>query len=344
MAVDVFCHIYPEEYLKVLKEYCNNLVFEHDPTTVNVVIMNKVLNTWVGFFKKDSHCCIPELRIPHMQKYGVDVQVLTVALPSLEPTMLGAEHKDTVKIARVINDTMSKIQEKHPDKFLGIAEVPISVQGDMLDEAERAIVDLGLKGVQLYTQMNGMTPESPKLFPLYEKLSKYDVPVLIHPANPLPQEYRRYERDYLLYYIFGWPYETTLAFSRIAFSGVPEKFPKLRFVSHHLGGMISFFTERIKLYEQESVREDGLPHKRYLSFFKSFYHDTAVFGHVPAVQCGYDYFGVEKMMLGTDYPFGPMYAEVILRDTISSVKPIKATEEDKQRILDSNARKFFKIV
>jgi len=343
MSIDIFCHIYPNEYLDAVKKYCKNIVFEHDPATDNVVMINKTLNTWVGFFKKDSHCCIPELRIPHMEKYGVDMQVLTVALPSLEPTMLGAKREDTVKIARVVNDMMSKVQENHPDRFVGVAEVPVLDQGAMLDEAERAINDLGLKVIQLYSQMNGITPESPVLFPLYEKLSKYDVPVLIHPANPLPQEYRRYERDYLLYYVFGWPYETTLAFSRIALSALPERFPHLRFVSHHLGGMISFFAERIKLYEQETVRPDGLPHKHYMSFFKTFYHDTAVFGHVPAVQCGYDFFGPDKIMLGTDYPFGPMYGEVFLRDTISSIKAIKAPEEDKQKILGLNARKFFKI-
>jgi len=343
MAIDVFCHIYPNEYLRAIKELCKGISFKTDSQSGAVTIFNENLNTWVGFFKKDSHCTTPELRLKHMDRYGIDTQVLTVALPGLEPTMLGATAESTSKIAKISNDTMSKIVDKHRGRFIGVAEIPILKEEEALDEVDRALNDLGLGAIQLYTQMGGITLDSKKLFALYEKILKYDVPILVHPSNPLPGEYRSYERDFLLYYIFGWTYETTLAFSRVVFSDLLVRFPKLKFISHHMGGSISFFGSRIQLYEQEAVTEKRRTTKEYLRDFKTIHHDTAVFGNVPAVRCGYDFFGSKQLLFATDYPFGPEYGVVFLRDTLKSIEALNLPENDKERILEGNARKIFKM-
>jgi predicted TIM-barrel fold metal-dependent hydrolase len=343
LTVDVFCHIYPSEYLKAVRELCKSISFETDNSSQTVVLFNKDLHTWTGFYKKDSHCIIPELRLKHMDQYGIDTQVLTVALPGLEPTLLGANAETSMKIAKISNDSMSNITEKHRGRFLGVAEIPVLCGDEAIDEVDRALGELGLSAIQLYTQMGGLTLDSPKLFPLYEKISKYDVPILVHPTSPLPKEYRSYERDFLLYYIFGWPYETTLAFSRIVFSGVFVKFPKLKFISHHMGGMIAFQGGRIQLFEQEAVAEKKRTTEEYLREFKSIYHDTAVLGNVSAVRCGYEFFGANQLLFATDYPFGQEYGLVFLRDTLNSIKALGLSSDEADMILERNARRLFKM-
>jgi predicted TIM-barrel fold metal-dependent hydrolase len=342
MTVDVFCHIYPNEYLKTVKEMCKSISFETDNNSDTVILFNKDLQTWTGFYKKDSHCVIPELRLKHMDQYGIDTQVLTIALPGLEPTLLGANAETTVKIAKISNDTMSNIVEKHRGRFLGVAEIPVLSGDEALDEADRALGGLGLSAIQLYTQMGGITLDSDKLFPLYDRISKYDVPILVHPSNPPPKEYRSYERDFLLYYIFGWPYETTLAFSRVVFSDLFLRFPKLKFISHHMGGMIAFHGGRIQLFEQEAVTEKKRTTEEYLKDFKAIYHDTAVLGNLPAVRCGYEFFGPKQLLFATDYPFGQEYGLVFLRDTLKSIKALALPKDEEELILERNARRLFK--
>ncbi len=342
MTTDVFCHIYPEEYLRELRERCRSLSFEYDSASGVVAIRNKTTGSFVGLFKKDSHFTTPELRIEHMNRYGIDRQILTVALPGLEPSLSGASPEDSVHIAKVANDAVTKICERFPEKFIGAAEIPVQLPGEAVDEIDRAISQLGLKSVQLYTQMGGVTLDSPDLFPVYERICRYDVPILLHPTNPLGL--RKYERDFLLYIVWGWPYETTLALSRVALSGLLTKLPSLKFISHHLGGMLAFFAERnVGIYDEFVSATGFKTGSALIGQFKSMYHDTAVYGHLPALECGYSFFGPDHMLFATDYPFGPEYGLTFIRSTLDSIKKIRIPEDEKQKILELNAQKLFKL-
>jgi aminocarboxymuconate-semialdehyde decarboxylase len=343
MTIDVFCHIYPEQYLSELRK-CDNLSFEDDQSTGVVAIINKVSNSFVGLFKKDSHFSRPELRLDHMQKYGVDMQILTIGLPGLEPAALGVTPEQTLRIAKVANDAMSDISEKFPDRFVGIAEIPVQLPSEALDEIDRALNTLGLKGIQIYTQMGGLSPDSKELVQIHDKINKFGVPILIHPTNPLPTEFRGYERDSLLYIVWGWPYETTLALSRIALSGLLDKFPNLKFVSHHLGGMIPYFAERITgIYEEFASATGFTKSSALMAQFRRMYHDTAVYGHLPALKCGYSVFGSEHIVYATDYPFGPDYGEWFMKTTAGAVNNLDVPEDEKEKIRELNARKIFKL-
>ena len=348
MVVDAFCHIYPVQYIDELKKRCNNLLFDKNSETGYVRLRSKGDGFWVGgSFKEDSHFTNPQDRFIHMAKYGVDVQVLSMAPPGTQPYALATDQDNVVAIAKVANDSISRIVERYPDKFVGVAEVPVLSQAEAIDEVERAANDLGLKALQLYTQTGGISLDSPLYDPIYERASKYRMPILVHPAI-LPQGvYRKYETDFSLYAIYGMPYETSLALSRAVFSGVLDRFPNLVFISHHLGGMIPYFAGRIiatEGQERQVSRKSGFELKRpTIEYFKLMYHDTAVSGHAPALECGYSFFGPDHIVFSTDYPFGHEHGEYQLRENLNAVKGLRVPEEDKQKILDLNARKLFNI-
>lgn len=341
--MDTFCHIYPPQYVDALRSHCPRLDLRYDSTSNTVTIINRDSGGWVGFFVKDSHFTDWEKRLVHMDRYGIDIQVLTVALPGCEPSALGASVEQTVKVARAVNDSISAIVEKGGERFVGVAEVPVLAGGEAVDELDRAVGELGLRALEIYTHMGGVSPDSSMLHPIYERAIKWDIPILIHPTNPLVGEYRRYERDYLLYYLYGWPYETTLAISRMVFSGLIDRFPNLKIISHHLGGMTSFYLGRAQLYEQEAVEGETNLRKPVESYYRDIFHDTAVYGHVPALRCGLDVFGAEHVVFATDYPFGPEQGERFIRTTIEAIGTLGLPKEKMERIMGDNARKLFRL-
>ncbi len=343
MIVDTFCHIYPPQYLEAIGKYCPRLDLRYDPAHNTITIVNKESGGWVGFLIKDSHFTDPGQRIRHMDSFGVDVQVLTVALPGLEPAALGAAPDVTVKLARVVNDSLAMVVERYGGRFIGVGEVPVLAGGEALDEMDRAVNHLGLRAVQLYTHIGGVTLDSPILHPVYERASRWRIPILIHPTNPMLGEYRRYERDYLLHYLYGWPYETTLALSRMVFSGLMDKFPDLMLITHHLGGMIPFYMGRTQLYEQEVLDESSRLRKPVDEYFRTMFHDTAIYGHKPALRCGLEVFGPEHIIFATDYPFGPEHGLRFIRVTLESIRGIGLSEDDMLNILGGNAVRLFRL-
>jgi predicted TIM-barrel fold metal-dependent hydrolase len=343
MIIDTFCHIYPAQYLEALGKFCPRLDLRYEAASNTLAIINKESGSWVGFLLKDSHFTDPIKRIGHMDEYGVDIQVRTVALPGLEPSALGATPEETVRLAKIVNESIAAVVERHSDRFIGVAELPVLAGGEAVDEMDRAVNELGLRAVELYTHMGGMTPDSPSLYPIYERASRWQIPILIHPTNPLLGEYRRYEREYLLHYLFGWPYETTLALSRIVFSGLLDRFPNLRLISHHLGGMLSFYMGRAQLYEQEALDNVSRLEKPVDAYYRMMYHDTAVYGHVPALRCGLDVFGPEHIVFATDYPFGPEHGLRFLKVTIESLRRMGLAEDDLMKIMGGNAQNLFRL-
>ena len=116
-----------------------------------------------------------------------------------------------------------------------------------LDEADRAIKELGFKGIYVHSNIDGKPLDAPEFLPLFEKMAAYDLPIYIHPwrGNDYPEYSGGGESKYAIASTFGWPYETTAAMTRIVFSGLFERFPDLKVVTHHGGGMVSFYEQRI---------------------------------------------------------------------------------------------------
>ncbi|MBI4296387.1 MAG: amidohydrolase, partial [Chloroflexi bacterium] len=287
-------------------------------------------------------------RLRLMDKYDGLVHVLSVASPAIEEA---AAPETAVYLASLVNDEIAELCAKYPNKFIAaVACLPMNDVDAALKEAERAVKDLGFRGVQVFTPVNGKPLDSPEFMPLYEMMSRYDLPIWIHPARgrSVPDYSGESHSKYYMYQMFGWPYETTAAMVRLVFSGVLEKYPNIKFITHHCGAMIPYFAERITVGQDYAEVHLKTKWKQALSrppidYFRMFYGDTALNGSTAAVTCGYDFFGTEHIVFGTDFPYDDEDGNRFTREVIRSVELMDIPEENKMMIFETNARRLLHL-
>jgi predicted TIM-barrel fold metal-dependent hydrolase len=307
MKIDVFSHILTEKYLSIYRKKAPAIEKQIEVLTPPVVDL--------------------QIRFRLMNRYPDVLQMLTVAHVPLEKFV---SPKDAIELARIANDELADLVIKYPDKFFGaVACLPMNDMDAALEEVDRAITKLRLKGAQIYSRINGEPLDTPKFKPLYKKMAEYDLPIWIHPATN-----EKLDNDIG---IFSWPFETTSAMLRLVKSGVFAEYPNIKFIVHHAGAMVPFFAERIK-WVMSLVPQ---PYPNIHEHFRKFFGDTAVYGNTSALMCAYDYFGADHLLFGTDAPLGPRWGMV--EDTIASIERMTIPEADKEKILKKNAVELFKL-
>jgi predicted TIM-barrel fold metal-dependent hydrolase len=230
-----------------------------------------------------------------MDHYPDRVEVLTVANPPVE-TML--QPADAIELSRLVNDEMAELVAKYPDRFVGaVACLPMNDVDQAMKEADRAIKELAFKGIQIFTNILGKPLDSPEFMPLYQKMAELDLPIWIHPVREANfSDYRSEKRSkYMIFHVFGWPYETAAAMTRLVFSGVLEKYPNLKIITHHCGSMVPYLEQRIIGAYDHAEMLRGAKYKQGLTkspieYFKMFYYDTAIYGSTPGLMCAYAFF------------------------------------------------------
>lgn len=276
-------------------------------------------------------------------------QIINIANPPVESL---AGPVDALALSRIANDEMAQLTARLPDRFCGAAAcLPMNNVPGALDEIDRAIGELGLCGVQLYTDVQGRPLDAPELVPIFDKLAALDVPILLHPVRgPERADYPAESRSHFdAWRIFGWLYDTVSAMARLTFSGLFDRHPDIKIVTHHLGGFAPYASERIregydKYLKAARAKNEPVPLEKHPhDYFRQFYADTITIGSVPALRCGLEFFGADRVLFATDMPFdthgGSKYVEVALR----AMDEIQISTEDKEKIFERNARALFKI-
>jgi len=324
MKIDIFSHFLPKKYTEALATSAQ---------------------AWMPIWSKTPPLGQINVRLRVMERYPDVVQILNVATPPLESLVTPSK---AVELARIANDEMAEAVSKYPQKFLSaVACLPLNDIDASLKEAERAINQLNFRGVQIFTNINGESLDTPKLRPLFEMMASYDLPILIHPwLNPKPSAGDLHNNPVLG---FGWPFETTVAMGCLAQSGVFEDYPKIKFVTHHCGGMVPFFARRIAMSGwKRPLTVTNEEKTRVRANFRKFYADTAVYGNSAALMCGYAYFGADHIVFGTDTPLGgEADSNSDYRctfDTIRSIEQMDITAAEKEKIFQINATQLLKIV
>jgi len=268
-------------------------------------------------------------RIEDMDACGIDMQCLSLGIPGtdrVEPDL-------GISLAKMVNDEISRIVNKYPDRFVGFATLPLQDIDGALEELDRAINDLGLKGVMIYSNVAGKPLDSPEFWPFYEKSAKLKIPIFIHPTLPVMANVTK---EYQLTPVIGFLFDTTLAMLRIIFGGVLEKFPSLTFVLAHLGSTIPYVLTRIDfesgLFPGSWVNISKPPSE----YFRSVYVDTVSL-HEPALKCAYETIGIERFVFGTDYPFWDIPSGV------NSIEKWEISEDEKNKIFSENAIKILRL-
>jgi aminocarboxymuconate-semialdehyde decarboxylase len=330
LKIDIFTHIMPIQYKEKL--------FKMAPPGLDII---SNVGSTPTLFDLDQ-------RFRVMDKFEGLMQVLTISAPPVEQI---ADSKQAEGLARLANDGLAELVNKYPDRFAaGVATLPMNNMDAAMRELDRAIKDLKLKGIQVLTPVNDKPLDSPEFLPLYEKMSEYDLPIWIHPRRA--QNYTDYkteeESKYRVFSVFGWPYETTVAMARLVFSGILEKFPNLKLITHHCGGMVPYLRERvIGSYERIVMHlKDDLKQRLsrpHIEYFKMFYNDTAINGNTSALMCAYDFCGADHLLFGTDMPFDTEYGERNPRQIIKAIEKMAISDSEKEKIFEGNVKKLLHL-
>jgi len=334
MKIDIFAHIFPKSYFdKMVK------------VAPGGKDMHKRVRNVPSIVDLDE-------RFRIMDRFDEYVQVICLGSPPIEvfgPPSISRE------MAKLANDGMAELVRKHRDRFPGfIASLPMNDPEGLLAEAERAIKELGAVGVQVFTNVLGRPLTRPETMPLFDLMAKLDRPVWIHPARgaDFPDYKEEPKSHYEIWWTFGWPYETSVAMAHLVFSGLFDKYPEIKIITHHLGGMIPYFEGRVGPgWDQLGARTSDEDYtllleklkKRPLDYFRLFYGDTALFGAREATALGLKFFGVERVLFGSDMPFDPEKGSAYIRWTIEIIDRLEISPSERQAIYEGNARRLLKL-
>ena len=278
-------------------------------------------------------------------------QVITLGQPPIE-ALAGPDQ--SAAVAREANDGLSELVSRHPDRFIAFAaSMPLNNVDASLREMERAIDQLGAKGVMIYTNVAGKPLDAPEFQPIFDEAARRDVPVWLHPARgaSMPDYKAEDTSSYEIWWALGWPYETGAAMARLVFSGTFDRHPDLKIITHHLGGIVPYLEGRVGHgWDQLGVRTSQVDYsavrrsmnKRPVDYFRQFYADTAMFGAKAATRCGLDFFGPQRVLFASDMPFDPTPG-LYMRETIAVIESLDLSPADRDSIYFGNAERLLKI-
>jgi aminocarboxymuconate-semialdehyde decarboxylase len=237
------------------------------------------------------------------------VQIINTANPPVEQI---AGPSAALELSRIANDEMAELVARRPDRFIGAAAcIPMNNIEGAVAELDRAVGELGLCGVQIYSEVQGRGLDDPAFVPVFDRIAALDVPILLHPGRgPDRPDYPSEPASrFDTWRVFGWLYDTVSAMTRLIFSGIFDRHPSIKIVTHHLGGFAPYAAERIhegydKYLKAARARNEAVPLRKHpYEYFHDFYADTITIGSVPALACGIDFFGADRVLFATDMPF-----------------------------------------
>ncbi|MCL5961493.1 MAG: amidohydrolase family protein [Chloroflexi bacterium] len=322
MKIDLHVHYAPESTLAVLDEAYEDFSKSSSPSGIQAakrIRENRARAT--------LNCDLDDRRAL-MDRDGVDIQVLS--FPGVNGTSLREDR--SVALTRAANDGLAAARDRFPDRFMCLATVPAELPEAAVEELDRAIKQLGMNGLMLGANIHGVPLSSPQLQPLFEKADSLGIPVMLHPGEPPGIEAAmEYDLASLVAYIF----DSTLATTRMILSGMFDRYKNMKFVAPHLGGALPYIIGRVDWgFEVKPGARSVIstPPSKYL---KNIYTDVVNF-HVPSLRCAIETIGLDRLVLGSDYP--------PVRDgmarALASVRALGLSEEDEEKIFSLNAKRL----
>jgi aminocarboxymuconate-semialdehyde decarboxylase len=331
--IDAYNHYIPPAYLDLIRQHSNDSGIVKRMSSIRVL--------W------DI-----EARVELLAQWPEVKQILTLGLP--HPEGLGGPDI-SINAARACNDGLADACRRWPDKFPAfIASLPMNNIPAALEEMDRAIGELGARGIQIGTNILGRPLDDPEFFPVFERISRHHhLGVWMHPVRQQGfADYRSEQKSmYEIWQVLGWPYETSAAMARIVFSGLFERLPELRILTHHCGGMIPYFAGRAEtLWAQLGSRTADQDYgdvlkrmtKPLMDYFRMFYGDTVLGGSASALRCGLDFFGPDHVLFASDCPFDPEGGAMFIREGIRSIADLKLPIDVEEKIYRTNAAALLK--
>jgi Predicted metal-dependent hydrolase of the TIM-barrel fold len=326
--VDIYCHIFPDAFFQEMNRIA--------PRLGNI---GARLRSVKKLFDLDE-------RFREMDQFGDYREIISLPNPPIEDLAAG---EVALNLARIGNDAMAELCARHPARFpafvaaLSMTDVEGSVQ-----EARRAVKELGAGGVQIFTNVAGRPLDEKAFEPIFATMAELNLPIWLHPARTasMPDYLKEQKSRFEMWWCFGWPYDTSVAMVRIALCGLLDRYPRLKIITHHLGGMIPYYDGRIgpgldvlgsRTSDEDYSKILTSLKRPHLDYMRDFYGDTALFGGgIHAVRCGLEFFGAEHVVFATDTPLGP------IAPTIEVIKRLEIADADRRKIFAGNAERLLK--
>jgi predicted TIM-barrel fold metal-dependent hydrolase len=330
MRIDAYAHIVPERFLARLER-----LLASGPPTERV----RFFEPWLY---EDPVLTDLDVRWRLLDPFDDYRQVLVLGVFPVDE--LGPPEL-TRELAREANDELAELVRSYPDRFAGFAaSLPLNDTEAALEEFDRAHSELGAAGVLMHSNVAGLPLDDPSLEPVFARAHELDAAIWLHPTrSPIWPDYPT-ERESLfgIWWSLGWPYETAVAMTRLVFSGHLERYPGLKVLTHHAGGMIPHFSGRLDSVQTEDQREafERTFKRPALDYFRQFYVDTALFGAPHALRCAVDFFGAEQVLFGTDMPLG---GPSVVPATIADVQSLGLPAAAENAVFAGNALRVLRI-
>jgi aminocarboxymuconate-semialdehyde decarboxylase len=326
-TVDIHCHLQTPEAAALMKDVVS-------PATDPLIFFSNAATAEVN--RKQNDAIQPQLtsierRLADMDKAGIDVQAVS---PAPFQYYYWAEPERALQAARLVNERIAQVQNDHPDRFAGLGTVPMQAPELAVRELTRLVKELGLRGVEINTNVAGEELSHERFRPFFAKAEELDVLIFMHPSGFT--EGRRLA-DHYFSNVIGNPLDTTVAVSHLIFGGVLDRHPKLKICLAHGGGFLPAYSGRMD--HAHAARPDcrRVIKRRPTSYLKKLYFDTIVFTH-HQLEYLVEQWGADHLLLGTDYPY-----DMALPNAVGFVQGAKVARADQAAILGGNAARLLKI-
>jgi aminocarboxymuconate-semialdehyde decarboxylase len=326
MVIDVHNHFYPPEYLDALGPLDSTIKVTHDKDGNPLVHYPGDYNVLVRGHRDIAY------RQEVLDQEGVDVQVISLTTPGthIEAPAVAAA------LATITNDAFARIRDERGSRFVPLATLPLCDPGASVLEYLRATDELRLPGAMLFSNVNGVGLDDARFWPLYEAANDRNGVLMIHPTYPVGVESMT---EYWLMPLNGFLFDTTLAASKLVFSGVAKRYPRVRWILGHLGGTIPYLAERLDRGYRAFAgcrKHIDEPPTAYLK--RQFYYDTVNFSQGP-LKLAIEFAGADHILAGSDYPHQIGSIPLMLE----ALRALPVTDTERAGILGGNAKTLLGI-
>jgi len=319
MKIDIHSHIVDRRYVDAL---IGDLALQAEKTPSGQTLLRR--DGYTFLWERPDMFDVPG-RLRKMDQQGVDMRVLSLSTPNVYEWK-GARQ---VEMARYINDATAALVRKHPDRFAGLASLPLDDISASLAELER-VGELGLCGVTIGSNVAGVPINDARFEPIWARIDKLRMPVFEHPMFPANTGKEEFEMPLRI----GFVFDTTAAAARLIYSGIFERYPNFPYILAHTGGALLMVLERLdngyRLFPDCRKHINRLPSE----YATQLYYDTCSF-FGPALKMAHELVGADHLLWGSDDPF--------IGADASHVEKLALPEADKAKILGGNAARLLRI-
>ena len=327
MRVDVHTHYLPAPYRDRLREWGG-------PVRVEDGVEGPVVVHAHGSFPLVPGFREPAARLEWMDAHGIDCTLASVSTPNPNEGPFTA--RESTELVRAINDGYAALQADHPGRFAGLGSLPLRDPETAAAEVDR-IVDLGLAGVAIPTSVRGEKLSQPDLRPVFDRLDELDLTAFVHPTRNA-QSGSLHPEEWLFNPMAVFPAETTLQIGRLIFDGFFDRHD-FDVVLSHMGGALTHLVGRFERGREQFRSADGdHPERPTVEYLESFYYDPISF-HAPAMEAAIETVGADRLVFGSDYPFGMEKVE----DTLADVDGLDLDGMDRRAIMGGTAADLFDL-